>query len=221
VEIRVLNHLDEATSVHWHGIELESYFDGVSGWSGVEGSLSPAVAPGDSFMVRFTPPRAGTFIYHSHFSEDRQLAAGMYGALLVLPPGTRFDPATDHSWVVGHVDPAARIQPGVNGSRRPQLDLEAGRTHRIRIININPNLPFILELVGDSVPERWRAVAKDGADLPPRHASFGPARVRLGVGETADFEYTTPASSRTLRLRLVDPQGRSRLEGEVRVIPPG
>ena len=34
MSIMVVNHLTEPTAVHWHGIELESYFDGVAGFSG-------------------------------------------------------------------------------------------------------------------------------------------------------------------------------------------
>ncbi|HET9276408.1 MAG TPA: multicopper oxidase domain-containing protein, partial [Gemmatimonadales bacterium] len=65
VEITVVNRLGEPTAVHWHGIELESYFDGVPGFSGSGARLSPLIAPADSFVARFTPPRAGTFMYHS------------------------------------------------------------------------------------------------------------------------------------------------------------
>ena len=35
VEITLVNELDEATSMHWHGLELDSYYDGVHGWSGL------------------------------------------------------------------------------------------------------------------------------------------------------------------------------------------
>lgn len=31
VEITLVNHLPEATAIHWHGMELDSYFDGVHG----------------------------------------------------------------------------------------------------------------------------------------------------------------------------------------------
>ena len=66
VSIMVVNHLSEPTSVHWHGIEVEdSYVDGVPGFSGAGKHLSPAIAPGDSFEARFTPPRAG----HVHVSR--------------------------------------------------------------------------------------------------------------------------------------------------------
>jgi len=67
VRITVVNRLSEATSVHWHGIELESYYDGVAGWSGSAGHMPPPIPPGDSFVAEYTPPRAGTFIYHSHY----------------------------------------------------------------------------------------------------------------------------------------------------------
>jgi FtsP/CotA-like multicopper oxidase with cupredoxin domain len=51
VEITVVNNLQDATSIHWHGIELDSYFDGVSGWSGDQRKTAPHVNPGDSFAV--------------------------------------------------------------------------------------------------------------------------------------------------------------------------
>ena len=35
------------TAVHWHGMELESYYDGVAGWSGSDALTAPMIAPGD------------------------------------------------------------------------------------------------------------------------------------------------------------------------------
>ena len=89
VRITVVNTLSQPTAVHWHGIELESYFDGVAGYSGAGTRLSPLIAPRDSFEVRMTPPRAGTFIYHTHVDEETQQVAGLAGPLLVLEPGAR------------------------------------------------------------------------------------------------------------------------------------
>ena len=93
--VTVHNRLDAATSVHWHGLELESFYDGVAGWSGTAARLAPSIAPGDSCVARFTPPRAGTFIFHSHASEVRQLSLGLFGPLIVLEPGVRWDPDRD------------------------------------------------------------------------------------------------------------------------------
>jgi FtsP/CotA-like multicopper oxidase with cupredoxin domain len=91
----------EPTAIHWHGIEVESYFDGVPGFGGTRGNISPPVAAGQSFVAKLTPPRAGTFIYHTHWHDERQLAGGLYGPLIVLEPGERYDPQTDHIVVIG------------------------------------------------------------------------------------------------------------------------
>ena len=89
VEITVVNRLGEATALHWHGIELDSYYDGVHGWSGVDRRLAPLIEPERSFVVRFTPPRAGTFMYHTHLHDERQLPLGLYGPVIVVEPERR------------------------------------------------------------------------------------------------------------------------------------
>ena len=55
--ITVVNRLDEPTSVHWHGIELESYTDGVPGWSGTSGDCSTGSRRG--IPSRPNSPRRG------------------------------------------------------------------------------------------------------------------------------------------------------------------
>ena len=87
VEITLFNKLPEATAIHWHGMELESYYDGVHGWSGAGTRVTPMIEPGGRFVVRFTPPRAGTFMYHTHLHDKVQLTSGLYGAMLVVEPG--------------------------------------------------------------------------------------------------------------------------------------
>ena len=57
--------------------------------------------PEQLFVVKFTPPRAGTFIYHTHWHDDAQLAGGLYGPLVVVEPGERYDPETDHIAIIG------------------------------------------------------------------------------------------------------------------------
>jgi len=62
VEIEVVNRMKEPTAIHWHGIELESYYDGVPNWTGTPEQTTPAVEPGKSFVARMAPPHPGTFI---------------------------------------------------------------------------------------------------------------------------------------------------------------
>ena len=46
VRITVVNHLRAATGVHWHGIEVPAYSDGVPAWSGSMNRIAPVIAPG-------------------------------------------------------------------------------------------------------------------------------------------------------------------------------
>ena len=56
----------------------------------------------------------------------------------------------------------------LNGSLTPSaLELRVGERYRVRLVNIHPYRPSIIaRLQRDSTPVSWRAVAKDGMDLP-------------------------------------------------------
>jgi FtsP/CotA-like multicopper oxidase with cupredoxin domain len=204
VHIAVVNRLTEPTAVHWHGIELTSYFDGVPGMSGEPGHVVPSIAAGDSFVAEYTPPRAGTFIYHTHIDDVRQMESGLYGALIVLPPGQAYDSTTDHALVFGLHEYPDTFDVLLNGSAHPApLVLRAGVTHRLRIIMIPSAGAADVLLLSDTSLVTWRAIAKDGADLPPHQATVRPSRQRIAVGETCDFEFT-PGGPGTLRLELRD-----------------
>lgn len=208
VAITVVNHLPMASAVHWHGMELESYNDGVPDLSGVQARRFHAIAPGDSFTARFTPRRSGTFIYHTHFDELDQESRGLYGAMLILPPGAHYDPATDHLVIAGGNGPATfpdTIPGVVNGSGTPApLVLAAGRPNRLRLISIDPDHRLVFTLLRDTMVTRWRALAKDGAELSPALATERQAVLLTGPGETADFEIT-PTGPGRLSLRIAAP----------------
>lgn len=191
VGITVVNRLSEPTSIHWHGMELEGYYDGVSGWSGADSRRSPMVAPGDSFAVTFTPPRAGTYMYHPHMEEEKQLAYGLFGAMIVLEPGQRFDPRTDRLFVLGNELGDGTLMPSLNGERElAPMAFEVGTTYRLRFINILAQLPMDIALVEDTTLLSWTAYAKDGADLPASRRISRPSHLIFGVGETYDFLWT-------------------------------
>jgi FtsP/CotA-like multicopper oxidase with cupredoxin domain len=205
-DVTVYNQLSEPTAIHWHGLELESYSDGVASWSGDAGRLAPPIAPGDSFVARLTQPRSGTFIYHTHLHDVSQLTAGLYGALLVLEPGERYDPTRDHVFVVGWDGPQLRPARFVlNGSAAPEpLTLTAGTTHRLRLVNIGPAGRLRFVLMQDAAVARWRPLVADGAALPLEHAVPVPASVILPVGSTLDVEFAPPAPGE-YRLTLTTP----------------
>ena len=201
--IRVVNRLPEPLTVHWHGIELESYFDGVAGVSGLGDRLMPPIASGKSFVVQMTPPRAGTFIYHTHIDDIKQLSSGLYGPLIVLPLGKRFDAETDRVLIISRAGPG-ETPIWLNGSRAPEIaSFKAGQKYRLRIINIVPeNPPIDVSLSLGDRPAIWRPVAKDGANLPDRQRELCPAQLTIGVGETYDFEFS-PEQTRELALEVV------------------
>jgi len=197
VAIRLVNHSHEPAAVHWHGIELESYADGVPGWSGEGDRILPAIPPAESLTVRFTPPRAGTFMYHSHFNEMQQTSSGLYGAIVVLEPGETFDPGTDHVLVFSDGGPWRSFTPHdshapptlLNGRAAPKpFDLRAGETYRFRLVNILTESSLRVALLNGEEPVEWRAIAKDGANLPPSLATMRPANLAFMPGEIRDFE---------------------------------
>jgi FtsP/CotA-like multicopper oxidase with cupredoxin domain len=79
LRIYVTNTLPEPTTVHWHGVFLESGMDGVAGLS------QAPIPPGETFKYEFTLRQNGTFMYHSHFDEMVQIAMGMVGMFIVHP----------------------------------------------------------------------------------------------------------------------------------------
>ena len=190
-DIVVHNRLNDPTAVHWHGIELESYSDGVAGWSGAPGHVAPMIAPADSFVAHLTLRRAGTFIYHTHLGDLEQLTSGLYGAIVVLEPGKAFDAAHDHVFVAGWDGPSDPAFILVNGVAHPQpLVFDAARAHRLRFVGIGVVTGGSYTLRRGAEVAQWRAVAKDGAELPASQATVRPARVDLFTGEAYDFEFT-------------------------------
>jgi FtsP/CotA-like multicopper oxidase with cupredoxin domain len=186
--ITVVNRTAQRTTVHWHGIELESYFDGVGDFSGEAMRLAPVIAPGDSFVVRLRPDRAGTFIYHTHTDESKQLTSGLYGALLVLDEGVPYD-TTERVVLLGAGGPQDDAPPFVNGSANPApIELRAGVRHRLRFVSIAAVETKRVRLLQDTLVQQWRPVAKDGAELSAHQASPRPAVQGVLPGETYDFE---------------------------------
>lgn len=218
--ITVVNRLAEPTAVHWHGLEVESFPDGVPGWSGMPGRLFPGIAPGDSFTAELTPPRAGSFMYHAHSDELVQILGGLYGPMIVTAPGETFDTAANRLVMIGGLfrnDSALGV---VNGRLHPApIELVARRPYRIRIFNIGDARTWLSLRRPDSSAVAWRLVAKDGAELPTPQVRAWPEPYLTAPGEIADFELT-PSSPGDLVLVLDSPFAVWRLGVPVTVRAP-
>jgi manganese oxidase len=202
-EITVVNRLSEPTTIHWHGLELESVYDGVAGWGRTGSRIAPLIAPGDSFAVRITPPRAGTFIYHTHMDETEQLIQGMFGPFLVLEPGAEYVAEHDRIFVIGG-QTEGDYPVTINGEREPSpMTFRAGETYRLRFIHITQGVEPDIALTLNGSPVRWHAFAKDGADLPEALQLEVDAEFSTGTGETLDFLWTpTELGEATLTVRF-------------------
>jgi FtsP/CotA-like multicopper oxidase with cupredoxin domain len=211
VEITLVNRLPDATSIHWHGMELDSYYDGVHGFGGTPSRITPSIEPGQRFVVRFTPPRSGTFMYHTHM-HDHQLASGMYGAMLVTEPGETFDAERDHVIVIGRGGPGRHQPVLINGDPRPKVSWKAGVRHRIRFVNITPDDIFVVSLAKVDTPVEWLPIAKDAA---PLRGVPKPAVETMAAGETFDFGYDARPGRGLLWINVRTASGYWEAQGRV------
>ncbi len=193
--IVVHNRLPFPLGVHWHGLELESFYDGVGDWSGGPARTRGMIPAGDTMSVYITPPRSGTFMYHTHGELGAALAQGLYGTLIVMDGGHELDSATDRLFVLASRGATRDADAAINGRGIPATQrFTAGKTYRLRFTHIAMDDVKNIRLLLNGEPVRWRPFAKDGATLPAARQVESAATQRMDVGETYDFEWT-PATS--------------------------
>jgi len=220
VRMLVKNNMDEPSGVHWHGLEIESYPDGVPNFSGIGDKIMPPIPPGQSFAAEFTPPRSGTFPYHAHLHEMRQIGSGMYGAIIVSD--TPRDTTRDHLIVAGGGGLPVFYKQAptfllVNGSVTPApIRMTVGDTNRIRIVSIHADEILHFRFGTETQAAMWKPLARDGADLPLALRGATAATLRMGPGETADFTYV-PARPGSMTVEVwID--GGQRVELPVEIV---
>ena len=154
---RVHNHLDEPTSIHWHGLLLPAEMDGVPGVS------FAGIGPGTTFTYRFPIRQHGTYWYHSHSGMQEQ--QGCYGALIIDPAGPDAV-ASDREHVVIlsdflHTDPHRMMT-----RLKQQSDAD------------NFQKPTLMSLVDEARQSSWRAAIRDRLDW---------AAMRMNPSDIADI----------------------------------
>src|SRR5699024_7303681 len=75
--IYVENKMDVETSIHWHGLLVPNYFDGVPYLT------TPPIMPGQTFKYEFPLRHTGTYWYHSHTLLQEQ--GGVFGSIVIEP----------------------------------------------------------------------------------------------------------------------------------------
>ena len=168
IEIAFTNRLSEPTLIHWHGLRVPASMDGTQ-------ATQRPVAPGETFIYRFTPPDAGTFWYHPHANETEQLEKGLYGAFIVRGAD---EPVVDREQILVFDDVDADKQGRlakfggfrerhdgregdirlINGKAEPELTIAAGQIERWRIINASSARYIRLSLGG----AKFQIIGTDG-----------------------------------------------------------
>jgi len=75
--IYVKNEMSVETSIHWHGMLLPNFMDGVPYLT------TPPIKAGTTFKYEFPIRQSGTYWYHSHTMFQEQ--SGVFGSLLINP----------------------------------------------------------------------------------------------------------------------------------------
>jgi FtsP/CotA-like multicopper oxidase with cupredoxin domain len=90
VRVQVTNQLPQATTMHWHGLDIRNDMHGVPDVT------QNAIAAGSSFAYSYTVDAPGTYWFHPHVGV--QFDRGLYGPLIVEDP---HEPLSfDEDWVV-------------------------------------------------------------------------------------------------------------------------
>ena len=144
VRVVVHNDLPEATSMHWHGLEVPNGMDGVIGLT------QDAIEPGEVVAYEFDLRQNGTFFYHTHVAM--QQAMGLVG-LFIVNPKVAHGPPVDRDFAIILQEWA--ILPGasvtntmsmeftlftINGRSAPYMTplvVKQGERVRIRIVNFS------------------------------------------------------------------------------------
>lgn len=191
VRFVVHNHLPEATTIHWHGLELPVEEDGVPGLT------QDPIPPGETYVYEFDLHQAGTFFYHSHM--PMQEAFGMVG-FFIIHPAVAWDPVVDRDFCLlfqnFRIDPMQTIPNSmamewswhtINGRSGPYttpLVCKHGERVRIRILDFSPMQHHPIHIHGHTF---WKT-GHEGARIPK--SAWIPRNTELiAVAQTTDFEF--------------------------------
>jgi FtsP/CotA-like multicopper oxidase with cupredoxin domain len=191
VRIVVHNKLPEATTVHWHGLELPIAMDGVPGLT------QEPIPPGGTFTYEFDLHQDGTFFYHSHGAMQEIM--GMTG-LFVIHPRKAYMPTVDHDFGLIMQEYAILPQSSVpnsvseefnfftiNGRSGPYvtpLVVRLGSRVRIRFMNLSAMDHHPMHLHGHTF---W-ITGTEGGRI-PESAWIPTNNILVGVGQSRDVEF--------------------------------
>ncbi|HZC05360.1 MAG TPA: multicopper oxidase domain-containing protein [Ktedonobacterales bacterium] len=188
IRITIVNHLPEATSIHWHGFEVPTDTDGVPPLG------QKPIQPGKSYDYSFTilDSDAGTHWYHSHYDDLTQVGGGMYGAFIVDPRPGSAQAALEPKVDVDQVEMISQLSGYymINGKSFPNTQpivVSHGQTVRLRLIGADTMFMHPMHLHGHT----FNVIATDGHMLT---APYMKDTLPVAPGETYDVTFTAWAA---------------------------
>ena len=182
VRIKVTNEGPEATTVHWHGVDLVNEADGVPGYT------QDPIEPGETFEYEFTAYPAGTRFYHSHgkdhATEADHVDMGLAGPF-IIEPEDYVAPDVEHTMVL-----TERIDRGlfpIDGRVYPETEnirVREGDNVKIRMINAGSATFHPMHLHG----HQFQVTASDGNPV-PEAAQLTKNVQTVMPGETWDIDF--------------------------------
>ena len=241
--IDVTNTLEEASTMHWHGIRVPNKMDGVpylTQWP---------IQQGETWRYSYTPKDAGTYWYHPHCQTMEQMARGLTGIIVVAETD---DPGFDGETVlnlrdfrIGKDDQFMKLFSArmaarggtlgtvmtANWEQNPIYEHPAGSLVRLRIAATDTTRIYTLTMDGAD----GRIVAADGHPLReelPWPTAEAPITVapgqRLDValrmpeteGQDVVVTYRTPMRVQALATLRATGSNMGRALEELRPLPP-
>ncbi|KAI1389017.1 putative multicopper oxidase [Hypoxylon trugodes] len=195
VVVHVHNALENnGTSIHWHGLRQNR----TTQHDGVASITQCPVAPKDTITYRFRAEQYGHSWYHSHFAT--QAWNGVFGGILINGPCSApydedkgvlllsdwFHNTTDALWSTASAGSPPVAQNGLingtniygNGGKRFETTFEAGKRHRIRLVNtaIDTHYKFMID------NHKMKVVAADLVPIQPYTTEV----LSIGIGQRYD-----------------------------------
>ena len=155
VRIVVHNHLQDPTSIHWHGVIVPNNMDGVGGLA------QPPIPPGQGFAYEPTiPDTPGTFMCHSHTYDLDQISKGLYGAFIIEPKHPRVVYDTEYVTVLSNF-PGEYLINGKSFPATQEWDVRKGEKAIVRMVNISPSEAHPMHMPGHFM----HVIAQDGSPV--------------------------------------------------------
>jgi len=197
LRVRLVDGMEEPTTVHWHGVRLPNAMDGAPPLT------QEPVKAGASFDYRFMPPDAGTFWYHA---TPAQTARGLAG-LLIVEETEPVEIARDHALIFQNAAANSESLVSVNGTSGLEFPAPAPGRTRLRLVNAGAHLIRIQ--LGEASPEALRAwvMAIDGQPAEPFLARGN--RISLAPGNRAEMFVETTLAPGTRVPIIVEPRRES------------